>query len=269
MDEEDFQRIADAGFLGFRIHGEGGRHGEVGILVGEKVANAVVMLDDRHPGERHDRLDESLSAAWNDEVEPFIHPCQHRDAFPIGERDELDRMVRPARFCEGRSDGDVRVNRLAAASQDGGITRFKAQHGSISGDVWAALVNDADGADGHAGLGNADTVRASPCVHDLADGVWQSGDLLDAGSHRFDPLIVEHQAVEHGAGKSLLAARFEVFRICGEDSRCRFADGDCHGTQNGVFFIRSQRGKLIGGSPCLATHLVDDFLGGGHGTEFP
>ena len=114
---------------------------------------------------------------------------------------------------EGFGDGDVRVDRLAAAAENGGVAGFETQHGGIRGDVRAAFVNDADGADGHADLLDPHSVRAFPCVHHLADGIGQRGDLVDARGHGFDARFIEPQAVEHGGGEAFFRAGGEVLGI--------------------------------------------------------
>ena len=65
------------------------------------MADAVVVFDDGHAGERDDGFDEPLAAARDDEVEPLVHACQHRDALAVGEGDELDGVLGRAGLRRG------------------------------------------------------------------------------------------------------------------------------------------------------------------------
>ena len=126
---------------------------------------------------------------------------------------------------------------LAAAAQDGGVAGLETKHGGVGGDVRAAFVDDADGADGHADLLDPYSVRAVPGVHHLADGIGQRGDLIDAGGHGFDACFIELEAVEHGGGESFIRSRREVFRVRRQQLRRGLADGGGHGAEDRVFLV--------------------------------
>src|SRR5690606_2541444 len=124
-------------------------------------------------GEGDDGLDEAFASARDDEVEPLVHACEGGHAFAIGERDELDGVFRCSGAAECGGDGAVRVDGLAAAAEDGGVSGFEAKDGGVRSDVRAAFVNDADGAYGDADLLDAQSVRALPFFHDLPDGIGE------------------------------------------------------------------------------------------------
>ena len=157
--------------MGLGIDGELHRHVELGGLIDKQVADAIVMFDHRHARERDDGFDETFAAARDDQVEPLVHLREGGDAFAIGERDELDRVF--GRACRGECGGDraVRMNRFAATAKNRGVTGLETKRGRVGGDIRAAFVNDADGADRHAHLLDANAVRALPGIHHLSDWI--------------------------------------------------------------------------------------------------
>lgn len=66
LDQQGFERVADTGFLDLGIQGQGDRHVLIGFIGNVDVANAIVVLDDRHPRERNNRFNEALATAGND-----------------------------------------------------------------------------------------------------------------------------------------------------------------------------------------------------------
>ena len=137
------------------------------------------MFDDGHACEGHDRLNEAFATPRNDEVEPTVHLGENGHAVPIGEWDELNRMI--GQSCGGTTrledcgNRAVRVDRLAAAAQNGGIARLETQNVGIRGAVPAVFVNDADGADGQPDLLDAQAVGPLRLVDDFAHGIGQGG----------------------------------------------------------------------------------------------
>jgi uncharacterized protein with von Willebrand factor type A (vWA) domain len=69
------------------------------------LARTTMVKDERHI----DRFDQAFTAAWDDEVEPLVHAGHCGDAFAVGERDELDRVLGKARLLQparhGAGDG--------------------------------------------------------------------------------------------------------------------------------------------------------------------
>ena len=263
MDEQCLKGVAHAGLLGLRIDGEFHGHFEIGLFVDEEVADAVVVLDDRHAGEGNDCLDQAFSAARDDEVEPLIHAGHGGDAAAVGEGDELDGMLGQAgfraAFLEGGGDGEVRVDGLAAAAQDGGVAGLEAERRGIGGHVGAAFENDADGADGNAHLLDADAVGAVPVIKHLADGIGQGGDVFERGGDGFEAFFIEAEAVEHRGGEAFFLTGGDVLGVGCEDFRGGIAEALCHRDEDGVFRVRRELGKLVGGGACMASHLVDLF----------
>ncbi len=150
-------------------------------------------------------------------------PAMAATDFAVGEGDELDGVLGKAGFfpagIEGGGDGAVRVDGLGAAAQNGGVAGFKTKGGGVGGDVGAAFVDDADGADGDADLLDADAVGAVPVIEDLADRIGKGGDVFQGGGDGFESRLVEPQAVEHGGGEAFCFAGEDVLVVFGDDFR--------------------------------------------------
>ena len=128
VDEERFDRVADAGALGLRVDDEFDRHVQVGGAVHVEDANAVVVLDDGHAGVLDDGFDERLAAARHEQIDVFVHLCEVADGLAAGVRDEEDAVGGQTgggrAVAQGVGDGEVGMDGLAAAAQDGGVALF-------------------------------------------------------------------------------------------------------------------------------------------------
>src|SRR5690606_25534189 len=62
--------------------------------------------------------------------------------------------------------------------------------------VGTALIDDAHHAERNADTLDAQAIRARPLRDHAAHGIVQRDDLLDAFSHRFDALVVQHQPID-------------------------------------------------------------------------
>ena len=166
MHEHGFRGVADAGALRFRVHHDLGRHLEIRFLIDINDADAVGMFDHRHARVTNDRFDQGMAAARNDEVDVTVHLRHVPDRFAIGFRNEQNAVGRQtgagAAALQRLGDGDVRVDRLRSAAQDGGVAGLGAENGGVARHVRARFVDDADDADRDAHFGNVDSVRLSP-----------------------------------------------------------------------------------------------------------
>ena len=71
-------------------------------------------------------------------------------------------------------------------------------------------------------------------VGDLADGIGQRGDRLEARRHRVDRVGVEREPVDEGAVVAGARRGGDVFGIRGDQRRGVLANGRRHGQQRGV-----------------------------------
>jgi len=239
---------------------------------GIEVTNAIVVFDDGHAGKGHNGFYQALAATGDDQVEPTVHLSQYRDAFAVGEGNQLDRMRgQPGRGTtglEGLGNGAVGVDRLAATAQNRGVAGLETQHCGIRGDIRPAFVDDADGAYGHTDLFDAHAIGPLPRLDDLTDRIGQGGHLLDARSHGFNPRDIEPETVEHGRRQAAVTGCAHVLGIGGQQFRQGLTKRNGHRTQNGVFPPAGKLGKLISRSPGLTAHLVNRIVdGSGHGSE--
>ena len=131
MHEQRLHRIADRRARNLRIQSDFLRHGKVGVLVDEGVADAAARLQDRHRASLHDGADESRTAARNHDIQEAVE-VQHRlDTLPIGRVDEADRARRHSRLLrrlrEKRRNRRIRADRVCAAAQQHGVARLQAK----------------------------------------------------------------------------------------------------------------------------------------------
>ena len=122
---------------------------------------------------------------------------QHESAVRV--LDELHRLGGTARRLDGVADDGgqrrVGVNGLLAAAQDARVARLEAQGGDVYGHVGAALVDDADDAQGHATPSDDEAVGAGVALDLLPHGVGQRGDRSHAFRDAGDAPGVEQQPV--------------------------------------------------------------------------
>ena len=135
MHEQRLHRIADRRARNLRIQGDLLRHGEVGTLVGEGVADAAARLQDRHRASLHDGADETRPAARNHDIQEAVE-VQHRlYALSVGRADEANRARRHSRLLrrlrEKRRNRRIRANRVCAAAQQHGVARLQAKPSRI------------------------------------------------------------------------------------------------------------------------------------------
>ena len=133
--KQRLHRIADRRARNLRIQSDLLRHGKIGALVDEGVADAASRLNDRHRAVLHHSADKSRTAARNHDIQEAVE-VQHRlDPLPVGRVDEADRTRRHSRLLrrlrEKRRDRRIRANRVCAAAQQHGVARLQAKPSRI------------------------------------------------------------------------------------------------------------------------------------------
>ena len=146
MHQQAFGGVADPRTLALRVDENPHSHWQVGGCVDIDVADAVVVLDDRHLGFGHDALDQRLAAARNGHVDVLRHLQELPHGIAINSRHKLHGMRRQARrresFGQHAVDGQVAVQGLFSSPQDDRIAALHADRSCVGSDVRARLVNE-------------------------------------------------------------------------------------------------------------------------------
>ena len=135
--------VANPGPVYFRVEDDLLRHRGVGVGVDVNVANALVMLDDRHVRALCHGTNETLAAARNAEVNEARERKQLGDGTAIGRRHDLYGVRRESRQSPGRGlDHDlcsdlVRVNGFLAAAKNRCVAGLETEARRVDGDVGA------------------------------------------------------------------------------------------------------------------------------------
>ena len=121
-------------------------------------------------------------------------------------------------------DGAAGMEALGTAAQDDGITRLDAERSCVRRDVGPTFINDADHTKRHGDSLDSKPVRTLPLIEYPAKRIVQFDNGLDAGGHRFDTRVIEHQAIEHGAAEVALFCCRHVLAVGCDDSGGAIAD---------------------------------------------
>ena len=203
--------------------------------------------------------DEALAATGDDNVEAAIEAGEDvPDGGAVGGLHQLDRVFGQADFGKARTHGvgnNARgVEALRAAAQDHRVGGAQAKCAGISRHVRAALIDDADDADGHAHARESETVGLGPVGQHCADRIGQASDVGHALRHRLDAGRREFETIEHGAADAFHARGVHVLCVGGEDLRRDGADAGGHGLEGGGARLRSGLGHGGGSSARGLTH---------------
>lgn len=148
---------------------------------------------------------------------------------------------------------------LGAATEDGGVAGLEAEGGGVCSDVGAALVDDADGADGDADLTDFDAAGLLPRVHDMPGGIREGGDVLDGAGNGFDASWIEAEAIEQGGGEFFVLSGGDVLGVFGEDFPGVIAEAEGHCAEDLILGFGAEEGEVEGGGAGLAAHVVNGF----------
>ncbi len=188
--------------------------------------------------------------------------CVAEERSSVG--DHLDRVGRQSRLgkraAHDLDDRGVRAGCRRRATQQHGAAGLEADPCGIGGDVGAALVDHADDAHRDADLLHAQAVGEGGAAYDLADRVWQRGDVAESVSERGDARRVEAQPVDHVLLRAAGASRLDVELVGGDD---RVGAGDervCHGSQGRVLARSRRHRQRCGGDAGAAGCGVDLLL---------
>src|SRR5690606_38025126 len=182
--------IAGRVALGLGVVGDTDGLVQIGGHVDVDMADAIQVLDHRHGGIAADALDQALAAARDDDIDKFGHADQRPYGGTISGFDYLHGSGWQFGLGQAQLDAAgnrlVRVDRLGAAAQDGGVARLQAKAGGVDGHVGPRLVDDPYHAQRYAHAADLDAGRQIAHVADLADWVRQRRDLAQAFDHVVD-----------------------------------------------------------------------------------
>ena len=208
----------------------------IGLRVQIDMADAVEMLDHRHPGDAADPLVQLPPATRDDHINAIIEREHGIHCGAIRGLDQLYRPGRQIRLAEPRrqaaGQGQVGVQCLAAAAQNHRVAGLQAQHRRIHRDIRARFIDDADHPERHPHARDFEPARALTRAADPPDRIGQPGDLLAALDHLRDALRIQCQAVIQGAaeiglfcGGQIQGIGLQNFRFPARDLRRDAAQG--------------------------------------------
>ena len=102
---------------------------------------------------------------------------------------------------------------IGPAAQNRCVAGLKAQRAGVRGDVWPALIDDANHAQWHGNALDLKAVRPGPAVKNPPNRVRQLGDGIKTTRNGVDARIVEHQPVDEGRRLTGLFGRGHIARI--------------------------------------------------------
>ena len=219
--QNGFRGAADAGPTHLGVQGHRASLGQVGGGVNVGVADALQVLEQRHPAFGGDTLDQRLAAARHDDIDKFAQPQQRADGFAVAGGHHLAGIGRQAggvqAVLDAAQNGAGGAQAFRAAAQNDGVAGLQAQGGGVGGDVGAAFIDHADDAQRHPHAGDAQTVGAIPCGQFGADRVGQSGHLTQPLGHGGDALVGQAQTVDQGRGQAVGLGLRDVLGVGGLD----------------------------------------------------
>lgn len=173
------------------------------------------------------------------------------------------------RLLKQGGEGGVCIENLLTAAQDARVARFEAENGAVDGDVGTRFVNDADDADGHAHLADAQAVGTGPVVERFANGIGERGHLADGFGEVRDAFGREREAVDHGLAQAGGLGAGEIFGVGRQQVGGGGGEEIGELEEGGVFLFRRSRGQHKRGRAGAAGEIGDEFGKisgiGGHG----
>ena len=261
IDEQGFGRAADPGAAQLGVKHDGDRDVEIRATIDVGMADAFQVGEHRHAGLGLHALHQGFAATGDDHVDVAVQSGQHeadggtiRGGYELdagcGQIGGLDAFSQAIEYCLRR------VMAFRAAAQDRCIAGFERESASISRHVGAALVDDADDAEGDGEARDVQAVGTGPVGEDAADGIWEGCDFVQALRDGVDALFIEHQAVDEGGGAVSGAGGFHVAGVGCDDAGRVGAEGGCGCREGGVFGLRGRDGKFTRGGAGALPQVV-------------
>ena len=157
--------------------------------------DAVEMREHGHPRLFLHPRNERLAATGNDHVDGPLRTQHRADCGPVLRWHQLHGIGRQARLGYPRDhrrvDCTVAVDRLAAAAQNHGVARAKAQSRSVRSYVGAAFVDDPKHAYRHTHPFHDEAIGLSVRIDHLAHRIGQHRDLIDRQRNALYPVRIQ------------------------------------------------------------------------------
>jgi hypothetical protein len=148
--EQALQGVANAGALHLGVLDDGQGLLLIGVLVDIDVADALVVLEDRHGRILDHGPDEPLAAARDDHVYVLVQGQQVLDRGPVRGRHDLHAALGQTGRLQGTaqetSQNLVGMVGFGTAAQDDAVAGLEAEDGRVDGHVGAGFVDDGDDA---------------------------------------------------------------------------------------------------------------------------
>ena len=221
MDQQHLGSIADGGAAGFGVFNDIQCHILVGAFIHIEMADTSTGLDAGYQGILDAGMDETGTAAGNQQIHQPHGLHQHVDAVTAGILNHthavLGQSCRRQPLPQSVGDGVGRCKSFLAAPEDADITALQSQGCRVGGDVGAALVDDCHHTHGDGGFFNAQAVGPLDGFQNPAHRVRQRRHLADTLHHAVDAGRVQPQPVYHnlrygpsGGGHILLVCQQNV-----------------------------------------------------------
>ena len=270
INQQRFERAADAGAAHLGIDHEVDSLLRIGRPINIHVAEALEVADHRHAGVLLHTLDQAAATARYDDIDLAIKAGQHlADSGAVGGADKLYCVRRQAfglkRRAHGIDEGVRGMRAFRSAAQDGGIAGAQAERSRICSHVRAAFVNDSDDTQRHGHAGKVQSVRLLPARQFPTKRIGQVGNGIDAGRDAVDTRLIEGEAVEHGVAEALFPGRIHVLLVGRQNGRRGSANGGGNRLQATRAIIRAEAAQGAGCGTGASPHVQHGFGEGGSG----
>ena len=255
MDQECLCRVAHAHALRLRVHDDGLGGLQVGRSINVDMAVAGAGLDHRNARLLDDSIDEPRSAARNQSIDRAAR-THHRAstlASPrVHGRNRVSRKPHGSQRVTAYLDEDT-VGGLGgtAATQDHRVTGLERQGCSVNGDVGTGLVDDANDAQRHTLLRDAQTDIRAHTANDLTDRVRKTRNLPDSIGDAPDALGCQSEAIQQALAHLLRATAGYILGISSQDLVAAFDERSSNRLESAVLrlcgHIRENASSRAGG----------------------
>ncbi|MNN17092.1 hypothetical protein D3C81_1302620 [compost metagenome] len=173
--QQRLQRVAGRRARYLAVNQQIHRQRDIGAVIHEQMAHALVMLDHRHTRVLGDKTDQAFAAARNRQVDDVVELQQFQHGLAAQVFDQRQRRFRQAGVAQcalqACRNGGVGMDRLRAAAQDHAVTGLDAERCGIGGHVRPRFVDHRDHSQRYAHLLHADAIRPHVLARNLAHRV--------------------------------------------------------------------------------------------------
>ena len=217
MEHQRFTGIAYADSLGFGIENNINGHIKIRALIHENMAVSRTGLDDWNTAVLHYGTDESCTTSGNQHIHILVHFHEFLYGLTAGIFNQLYRIFRNfhirQRCTDHLRDRTVREKCVTSAAENHHISCLKAESKGICRYVWSGFIDHTDDAQWYFLPANHQAVGTLFHGSNFPYRVWQRCHLTNSFCHTFDPVVIQHQAVNHPLGHPICSGFLHVFYI--------------------------------------------------------